>query len=216
MTGTTTSFTTIFYPLSWGETLSNHEWFELHIHRLLKSRLVAGAIREGRREDIATALLLWTESFVQDPAGTLPSDDLELMDLARYSGDAAGWEQAKRWALHGWVPVHVGDDEDRAQDRLGHPFIIPIVERMWKRKSGREQGREAAKLAVTRSRVKKKLAALGQKRLAGNREVIASVADWLDTSNLYITDENVMAALEMIGVPRIVGGTDGGSHAHGR
>ena len=194
------------WPLRWGDTLSSHEWYELHIQKLLKSRLVVHAIREGRREDIATAMLLWTEAFLQDPAGTLPADDVELADLARFGSDLEGWKRARKWALHGWVPVHVEGDDRRGQDRLGHPFLEPIVCRMWKRKSGRDQGREAARLSVHRSRVKIKIAAMGHKRLAENAEVVKRCAAWLLESNLNVNTDNVTAALEMIGAPRVVAG----------
>lgn len=79
------------YPLAWGEMLATHEWIEFHLHRFLTSRMLAYALAEGRRADVATALILWSEAFRQDPAGTLPDDDVQLAALARYGGDAPGW-----------------------------------------------------------------------------------------------------------------------------
>lgn len=196
------------WPLRYGDTLSNHDWFELHLHRLLGSRLVAHAIKDGRRQDIATALILWSESIKQDPAGTLPDDDVELASLARYGLDIDGWREARKWALHGWRPVHIEGAEDvgkGGERRLGHPFMEPIIGRMHRRASSRAQGRDAARLAVARSRVKKKLEQMRHKRLADQPDLVSRVAEWLDAANLYITEDNIIAALEKIGVPKVVG-----------
>ena len=148
------------WPLQYGDTLSNHDWFEFHLHRFLTSRLVSHTIRAGRREDIATAVILWAECIRQDPAGTLPDDDVELAALARFATDLDAWRLARKWALHGWRPVVIGEAADAGrgeEPRLGHPFMAPIIARMHRRASSRAQGRDAARLAVNRSRVKKKL-----------------------------------------------------------
>jgi hypothetical protein len=196
------------WPLQYGDTLSNHDWIELHIHRLLGSRLVAHAVKDGRREDIATAILLWCESVKQDPAGTLPDDDVELASLARFGVDLDAWRAARRWALYGWRPVHIHDADmvgKAGEARLGHPFLEQVVARMHKRASSRKQGRDAANMSTNRSRVKAKLIKLHQKRLAEQPALVARVAEWLATANLFISDDNVIAALEQVGVPRVVG-----------
>ena len=193
--------------MRYGQTLSNHDWFELHLHRLLGSRLVSHAIAAGRREDIGTALILWAESVRQDPAGTLPDDDVELAAMARYGSDLDGWRRARKWAMHGWRPVLIPEalEAGKADERrLGHPFMEPIIARMHRRASSRAQGRDASRLAVQRSRVKKKLEDMRHKRLADQPSVVASVTEWLDAGGLYITQDNIIIALEQLGVPKIV------------
>lgn len=194
------------YPLHWGDTLSNHDWVPLYINRLLTSRFVARALAQGRRADIGTAVILWCEAFRQDPAGTLPDDDLTLARLAGYGSDLDGWAEARAGALYGWSVVHVeGEAPPGDERRLGHRMIEKIALDMFKRKRGREQSRDAAALALARTRVKKKLVAMGNTRMAENGTVLTAITGWLSEHGLYITDDNVRAALEVAaGVPRVV------------
>lgn len=198
-----------FYPLRRGDTLSNHDWIPLHLNRLLTSDFVAYACAENRRGDIGTALILWSESFKQDPAGTLPDDDVQLAQIARFGADVASWRDVRAGALHGWRPTIVEGFENGAEmPRLGHPLIASIAHDMHKRKCGRDQAREAGRMATVRNRVKKKLAVLGfRKAVAESDQVVATVAAWLDQNGLYVTDDNVRAAMETaVGIPRVVEG----------
>ena len=198
------------YPLSWGETLSSHDWVPLYINRLLNSDFVAYALAEGRRADIGTALLLWSESIKQDPAGTLPDDDVALARLAGFGTDIEGWRAAKRGALYGWSVCHIDGEHvsagrDRAK-RLGHPVIAAICHDMYKRKRGRDQSREAGALATLKSRVKAKLKAVGQVRASENQYLVEQISGWLRDSSLYCTEDNVRAGLEAVaGIPKVVG-----------
>lgn len=193
------------YALRKGDMLVSHEWVELHVHRLLSSRFVAHAIRDGRRADIGTALILWAECFRQDPAGTLPDDDVELAQLAKFGADVEGWRGARAGVLYGWRPVHIDGAEEGEPPRLGHPFIERLAARAHGRKAGREQAREAGRLATLRSRVKAKLTAMKMARLASSKEVVDAVAGWLDRSQLYCTDDNVRAGLDTLGIaPKVV------------
>lgn len=198
------------YPLSWGETLSSHDWVPLYINRLLNSDFVAYALAEGRRADIGTALLLWSESIKQDPAGTLPDDDVALARLAGFGADVEAWQQARHGALYGWSVCHIDGEHvsagrDRAK-RLGHPVIASICHDMYKRKRGREQSRAAGGFAVLKSRVKVKLKAIGQVRASENPNLVEQIAAWLRDASLYCTDDNVRAGLDTVaGVPRVVG-----------
>ena len=192
------------YPLRLGETLAANEWVELHVHRLMTSRFVSYALRDDRRDVIGTALLLWAECYRQDPAGTLPDDDVELAQLARYGADVARWQEVRDRVLHGWVPCHVEDGTGGDLVRLGHPFVAGIAERSFRRKSGKAQGREAARIANLKNRVKRKLLEMGQKKLAENDEVLRLICRWLDENDLYVTTDNVVAAMETIGAAPVL------------
>lgn len=81
------------YPLRRGETVADQDWVPIYFHKLLGSRLVARACAagaEGRAAGFA-AMLLWFEAVRQDPAGTLPDDDVELARLAGYGPDVQAW-----------------------------------------------------------------------------------------------------------------------------
>ena len=191
-----------WYPLAYGDTLSNHDWIPLHINRLLTSQFVAHACAEDRRGDIGTALILWAESFKQDPAGTLPDDEVTLAQIARFGADLEAWRAVRDGALHGWRSTLIENAEPGDLPRLGHATIARIACDMHKRKRGRDVSREVGRLASMRNRVKKKLAAMGGRhKFHENREIVEAVAAWLDQSGLYVTDENVRLAMtEAVGV----------------
>jgi hypothetical protein len=194
------------YPLREGDTLASNEWVELHIHRLLTSRFIAYALREDRRADIGTALILWSECYRQDPAGTLPDDDVELAQLAKFGTDVEAWQRVRAGVLHGWRACHVETEAGYRTDRLGHPFIAEIAERSVKRKKGRAQGREAARLAVTRSRVRQKMKGMaGLARVAASAQAVEAIVGWLDDNQLFVTEDNIRAGAEAaVGVLRVV------------
>lgn len=193
------------YPLQWGDTLSNHDWMPLHINRLLSSKFVAYVCAENRRDEGFTAMLLWFESMKSDPAGALPDDDVQLAQMARFGGDVEAWRRVRAGALYGWRPVQVDGEKAVAGPMLGHPVVAEVANDMFRRKRGRDQSRKAQQVAVQRSRVRAKLKAMKQERLAEADHVVFAVADWLANANLYITDDNVRAALEDVAqVPRVV------------
>ncbi|TQS73306.1 DUF1376 domain-containing protein [Rhodobacteraceae bacterium] len=197
------------YPLEWGATLSNHDWMPLLVNKLLSSKFVAKVCAEDRRADLGTALILWSESLKQNPAGTLPDDDVELARLAGYGPDLAGWRAARDGALYGWRPCEIdGERFGSGGDdcRLGHPVIADICMDMYKRKRGRDQSRETANLNTLKSRVRTKLRSIKQTRMAENGQIVDGVAIWLRDGGHYCTDDNVRAALEALqGVPKVVG-----------
>lgn len=203
------------YPLRAGETLADSRWVEWHIHRFLGSRFTSLVLAAGRRGDGFTAVLLWSEAFRQDPAGTLPDDDLELCRLAQFGADREAWLAARPLALHGWSPVLVEDDAaggDPQGGRLGHRLIAEVAVRMARRRDGRKAGHDAQRLALARSRIKAKLTELRRPRMAENTVLLTEIAQWLEQHNLFITAENVAAALESLhGIARVVtlqGGAD--------
>lgn len=197
---------TWWYPLQYGDTLSNHEWIPLYINRLMASDFVAHAIADGRRGDIGTALLLWVGSFKEDPAGTLPDDDVRLAQIAGFGPDVAGWRAVRPGALYGFVPVEISGAAPGRKRRLAHPVIAEIAHDMHRRKKGRDQAREASRLSSLRNRVRIKLKAMGWPQSTWeSRTVVEAVSIFLDQANLYCTDENVSVAMqEAVGIPREV------------
>ena len=190
------------WPLRRGDTLANHDWFPFHSHRFLASSFVTTALMEQRRGDIGTAVILWSESMRQDPAGTLPDCDIELASLARFS-TVGDWLAVKDGVMRGWVTVLVEDGRlGQTIKRLGHPsFMQGVVEQMHKRKRGRDQARVAQGLAVKKSRIRKKMLELriGEHVVSDDRAVSA-LADYFKSSDLYITPDNVRTAMiEVLG-----------------
>ncbi|WP_288947773.1 DUF1376 domain-containing protein [uncultured Paracoccus sp.] len=199
------------YPLRHGDRLQSYDWMPLYVDRLLSSHFVASAIFNGRRQDISTALLLWAASMKQDPAGTLPDDDIELAQLARFGTDIEGWREARPGALYGWQPVHIDDAPPGARPRLGHPLIAEIAQNQLSRKRGRERGREVAAWATMKSRVWSKLREAKHARIAENKFAVEQIAQWLRDNDLYVTTENVRVAMETVmGGPKVVSMNGGG------
>lgn len=193
------------YGLRYGDTLSNHDWVPFEVNRFLASRFAATAIARDQRADAFTAIVLWMESFRQDPAGSLPDDDLELARLAGFGRDIDGWRAARPFALYGWRSVSIEDAPPGAVPRLGHGVIERIAVDLHRRKKGRDQSRKAGDLAVKRTRIKKMMVKIGNSKMADNPHVLEAVVNWMIAGNLFITEENVRAALEVAaGVPRVV------------
>jgi hypothetical protein len=190
------------WPLRRGETLSNHDWFPFHGHRFLASSFLATAIMEKRRADVGTALMLWSESMRQDPAGTLPESDIELASLCRFS-TIDEWLSVKAGVMHGWVPVLIEDERTgEITTRLGHPgFMQGVVEDMNKRKRSRDGAREAARLAVRKSRIRKKMSEIRiQEHIISDDRAISMLAEYFEQSDLYVTPDNLRAAMiEVLG-----------------
>ncbi|WP_172332645.1 hypothetical protein [Mangrovicoccus sp. HB161399] len=185
------------WPLKKGETLSSHDWFPFYGHRFLGSEFMAAALMDGRREDIGTAVILWTEAMRQDPAGTLPASDVQLASLARFPSVEA-WRKVRAHVLHGWSEVLVEDVVSGGTvTRLGHLSLVQdIVEDMYRRKRGRDAARSAASLAVTKTRIRKKLAAIGvAEHIAQDSRVIDDLAEHFRRHSLYVTEDNVRDAL---------------------
>lgn len=194
------------YSLSLGQTLATNEWVEWHIHRFLQSSFVARMLHMDRDDVVGRAVILWSTSYLEDPAGTLPDDDVLLAHKAQFRS-VEQWQAMRDLALWGWEPVLIHDEEtgQMLSGRLAHRTIERISAASAKRRDGKKAGREAHQLAVTRDRVKKKLADMGKKRFAENPKLLDEIAIWLGQSKLYVTEGNVAAALESLhGIPRVV------------
>lgn len=195
------------YPLQWGETVADQDWFPLHFHKLLGSQFAADACVTGESGRAAgfTAVLLWCEAFKQDPGGTLPDNDVALARLAGFGPDVEGWKRVRHLVLCGWVPCHVDGDEARQQNRLGHRVVAEQAVYAWNRKNGRKLGRDAARLSNTKWKVRQQMEKSKRPaRLIADDMLITRVADWLIQSGLHVTAENVASGLAAMGAPTVV------------
>ncbi|WP_375698615.1 hypothetical protein [Pseudophaeobacter sp. TrK17] len=190
------------WPLRRGDTLSSHDWFPFFTHRFLGSRFLSRCVMTGRREDIGSAMILWAESMRQDPAGTLPPDDIDLADLARFRS-IEDWQQARTNVLYGWVSVLVEDARTgEFETRLGHPGMLEeIVQDMHKRKRGRDAARVAGRSALKKHKIRTKMRDMGvQEHIIKDDRAITALAEHFEHSELYITPDNVRAAMaEVLG-----------------
>ena len=190
------------WPLKRGETLSSHDWFPFHGHKFLSSRFLSRCVMMEERDVLGTALILWAEAMREDPAGTLPVDDIELADKARFRS-VEEWKAVRDAVLYGWVPVLVEDARTgQVETRLGHPGMIEdVVQDMYKRKRGRDAAREAGRLALKKHKIRKKMAEMGvPEHIIKDDRAITLLAEHFEHSELYITADNVRAAMiEVLG-----------------
>lgn len=195
------------YPLKWGETVADQDWFPLHFHSLLGSQFVAEACvgGESSRAGAFTAVLLWCEAFKQDPAGTLPDNDVALARFAGFGPDIEAWRKVKDLALRGWCSCHIDGDERRSQGRLGHRVVAEQAVYAWNRKNGRKLGRDAARLSNVKWKVRQQLEKSKRPaRLINDDMLITRLAEWLIQSGLHVTAENVASGLAAAGVPSVI------------
>lgn len=192
----------IIWPLKRGETLSNHDWFPFHGHEFLGSKLVSECVMGNRRDIGFSAVVLWAEAMRQNPAGTLPTSDIELACLAKFPS-IEGWKESRDLILDGWVTVHVEDKaSDKIIQRLGHPqFLEPIVEDMHRRKKSRDAGREAQKYATHKFRMKKKMYEIQvAKHIIDDDRIVHQMLEFFKVNDLPITHDNVrVAMMEILG-----------------
>lgn len=198
------------YPLRIGETLNSNEWIEWKFNSFLTSRFRAYCLRGGEAGCAAgfRAVLLWSESYRQDPAGTLPDDDVELAQLAGFGTDVESWQAVREAALYGWTSCLCEDEAD-GKVRLGHETIAAIAVASYRRKAGKAAGRKAGQSSLDRSRVKKQLQKIGAAKQADDPNLVSAIAEWLQTCGLWITEENVARGFEVhtgISVLRVVTG----------
>lgn len=164
------------YPLQRGEKLVTNDWVEWHFHSFLDSAFLAQMLFQDRRDVIGTAVILWSASYRQDPAGTLPDDDVQLAHLAGFGVDLARWRVMRDLVLWGWTRCEVTDPEEAEplRDRLGHRGLIAaIAAKSAKRRDGRKAARESGNLAMLKSRIRGKLEKMGRKKFAENGDLVA-------------------------------------------
>ena len=142
-------------------------------------------------------MLLWAVAYRQDPAGTLPDDDVELCRLAGLGRDLAAWEAVKAGALYGWRKTVITDAAPGDVGRLGHKLIAEIavdsVRRMVEAKQdAREGGRRKA---LSRVRAAATRAGL-RPAFFDAPGALESIADHLKKAGDHITPANVRKAAE--------------------
>jgi hypothetical protein len=94
-----------------GLDLREFGWMPLDVLRLRDSDLAVLASGDAFR----AAVMLWCAAWHQVPAGSLPSDNRLLANLAGYGRDLDGWASVKADAMRGFVEC--------ADGRLYHPTV---------------------------------------------------------------------------------------------
>lgn len=79
--------------------LRDFAFMPLDVARLRDSALIA----EREPEEIVAAILLWSASWHQEPAASLPDNDKQLAKLAGYGRGIRDFLKVKEGALHGFV-----------------------------------------------------------------------------------------------------------------
>lgn len=101
---------------------------------IFRARLFGSAFH-ARSSDAEwrAGVTLWLKSWDQVPAGTLPTDDIDLCRLAELGRDLRAWAKVKKGALHGWVECSDG--------RLHHRVVAEGILEAWqKRRTGTKRG----------------------------------------------------------------------------
>jgi hypothetical protein len=102
--------------------LHDFAFMPLDVLRLRDSDFVAKASAEGFR----AAILLWCAAWHQDPASSLPNDDVLLAKLAGYGRDVKGFAEIRDEALYGF--------EECSDGRLYHRIIAEKAISAWEKK----------------------------------------------------------------------------------
>lgn len=195
------------YPLPLGARLRG-DWFPLYPDRLLGSRFAATV-------DPAAgfyAILLWARSAQQDPAGTLPRDDVELAFLAGLGRDLNAWRAVREGALYGWEDVLcLPEDGDPAEGvvRFGHPVIAEVMTDTLRRMSeARDESRRGAERAL-RSRLKRIMREKcgAHAGLTERDAYVSAVLAKLRERDLRWTADNVQRAMDAVSLE--MDGADG-------
>jgi hypothetical protein len=94
---------------------------------IYRARLFGSAFHAKANDaEWRAGMTLWLKSWDQRPAGSLPTDDVELCRLAEFGRDMDAWLSVKSRALHNWVECSDG--------RLYHPVVAEVVNTAWVRK----------------------------------------------------------------------------------
>lgn len=137
---------------------------DANLRHFPKVPILAQRLFDSKFNSIATdpewraGVTLWLKSWFQEPAGSLPNDDGELVKLSGYGENMEGWLRVKAMALHGWF---LGTD-----GRMYHKVVAEVVnealdlsrKQSKKAKSGWEKrrAREAAENKGKPTKAKKK------------------------------------------------------------
>jgi hypothetical protein len=103
--------------------LRGYEWMPFYGNHLFGSDFNSHASDSEWR----AAVTLWWAAWNQQPAASLPSDDVALCKLADLGRDIKTWKKIKDRALHGFFLCNDG--------RLYHKFLAPIALESWKKRA---------------------------------------------------------------------------------
>lgn len=103
--------------------LRDFKEFPLQFERLFASDTWISCSPEEKN----AALRLWCKSWHQEPAGSLPTNDRLLANLAGYGEAVAAWIKVKTAALLGWILCN--------DNRLYHPVVCDIAAEKWTKKA---------------------------------------------------------------------------------
>lgn len=102
-----------------GVDLQDFQYMPLDVRRLRDSDMASLESPEA----CWAAVLLWSASWHQVPAASLPDDDRVLANLAGYGRVVKEWQRVKEGALRGWIKCDDG--------RLYHPVVAEKALEAW-------------------------------------------------------------------------------------
>lgn len=184
------------YPLRLGQTATRLDRLAIGVHRIIGSRWLALAAPE----EVGHALILWCHSTgTQNPAGTLPDDDMELARLAGLGRDVETWRRRRAGALHGWRPVRVLQaDGGEGPVRLAHPVMTEAAVAMVATLEKGAQAKADDLARKRRGRLREQMAKVGAGRMAADFERVDQVHLWLEARGMNFAAANVRAAVEAV------------------
>ena len=136
--------------------LQDFEFMPLRVKRLIDS----GFSAHTTAEEFRAGVLLWSQSWHEVPAGSLPDDDVDLAKAAGFGRVVAEWRKVRTGALRGFVKCSDG--------RLYHPVIAELAMRAWESKVVQAHKTECRRInkANERAAIKTRPPTLDEFRLA--------------------------------------------------
>jgi len=102
--------------------LQDFPFMPLHVARLRDSDMAATVSSEA----LWHAALLWSASWHELPAASVPNDDHVLMRLCKFEGSVRRWRRIRPQVLHGFLLCDDG--------RFYHPLIAKLALNAWAKK----------------------------------------------------------------------------------
>lgn len=120
--------------------LQDFHFMPLQVARLRDSDFAA----YGKPEACWYGVLLWSASWHQLPAGSLPDDDVVLTKLCGLGRDTKSFGKAREGAMRGWVKCSDG--------RLYHPVVAEQALAAWESKLHQRHRTECARIKKVNQR----------------------------------------------------------------
>ena len=134
-------------PLVSRDVKLNYPYFSTYAARELKSKIMVATRGSDDPFRAAYRLKLW--AWMEDPKGSLPDDDRELMYLAEYPGTAESWISVKEKIMQEFILCKDG--------RWYHESLADHANECWKSKEARIlEGKKAAEKKKEKARQKSK------------------------------------------------------------